>query len=198
MGRIGLTVLLALSLALPAFAAADSALPVGGFTVASNGTLSGTGTLGGVPGAMTSTTTTTSAAAGTWNMTVGGVPFASGTYSCSGGSCTYTGTVIGSTTKFSFSSTSSATAASLSSATGFSTNGAWVSTVAHWAGGNRAALAAAGLTVGGIVSAAAHAGNAHAGGTGATGGAALSAGAGVSHGSGGGGGGHADHDGHGR
>ncbi len=129
-----------------ALAASSSTLPVTG-TVTSTGTLSAskTTTVGGVSGTLTSS-------GGNWTMTVGGVTFASGTYSCSGGGCTYTGTVVGSSTAFSFKTTAAGTTAS---ATGFSTHGAWVSTVAHWAGAHQAALDAAGMTVGHIISGAA-------------------------------------------
>jgi len=186
MGRFALVALLALSLVAPAFAAANSALPVTGFAVSGSGTVSGTGRLGGVPGTITSTATSPST--GDWTMTVGGVVFATGTYSCSGG-CTYTGAVIGSKTTFSFGTLSSP--AALSAATGFTTHGGWVSTVGHWAAQHRAALANAGLTVGEVVAAAAHSGSAHAGGTGGSGHTAFSGGALIS--SGGGDGHGADH-----
>jgi hypothetical protein len=141
--------LLAALLALPAltYAQSNSTLPISG-TVTSNGTLSGTTTttIGGVTGTLTSS-------GGTWTMTVGGVLFASGTYSCSGGSCTYTGTIVGSKTTLSF--TTNKTTGTITSATGFSTHGAWVSAVAQWAGAHQGALTAAGLTVGQVVSGAA-------------------------------------------
>jgi hypothetical protein len=190
-GRIVLVTLLALVLAAPASAATDSALPISGFGVSSKGILSGTGRVGGVPGTLTSTATT--AKSGSWSMSVGGVPFASGTYSCAGGGCTYVGTVVGSKTAFSFTTASST--ASVSPATGFATHGGWVSTVGHWASANRGALAAAGLTVGDVVSAAAHEGKTQgkSGGTGTTASHDVAkGGAGDAHGGGN------DHDGHGR
>ena len=190
-GWIVLVTLLALSLAAPAFAATDSALPVSGFAVSNKGTLSGTGTVGGVSGALTSTAKTSTS--GSWSISVGGVPFAGGTYSCSGGGCTYVGTVVGSKTAFSFSTASST--ASVSQATGFATHGGWVSTVGHWAATNRGALAAAGLSVGDVVSAAAHDGKTQgkSGGAGSTANSdAAKGGAGDAHGGGSG------HDGHGR
>jgi hypothetical protein len=182
MGRTVLVALLVLSLTAPALAAADSALPVSGFTVSSKGTLSGTGTVGGVSGTLTSNAKTSTS--GSWSMSVAGVPFAGGTYSCSGGGCTYVGTVTGSKTTFSFATASSK--ASVSPATGFATHGGWVSTVGHWASAHRGALAAAGLSVGGVVSDAAHSGNTQ----GKSGGAANAAkdaakgGAGDAHGGG--------------
>jgi hypothetical protein len=150
MGRYALVTVLALSLSVPVFGAASSALPVSGFAVSSGGTVGGAGRIGEVPGSITSTAT--SPATGDWTMTVGGTVFATGVYSCSGG-CTYTGTVVGSKTAFSFSTT---TSRALSSATGFTTHGGWVATVGHWAAQHRGALAAAGLTVGNVVATAAH------------------------------------------
>lgn len=187
MGRIAVVALLVLNFTAPVMAAANSALPVSGFTVSSKGTLSGPGTVGGVSGTLTSTAQTSTA--GTWSMSVRGVPFAGGTYSCSGGGCTYTGTVVGSKTTFSFTTTSSTS--SVSRATGFKTHGGWVSTVGHWAGANRGALAAAGLSVGDVVSGAAHGGH--------TQGNSSGAAANVANGNGGkGGAGDAHGGGHGR
>lgn len=138
---IGLLVTL---VAMPAVVLAqpNSTLPVSG-TMTSTGTLNGTTRIGGVTGTVTSS-------GGAWTMTVAGATFATGTYSCSGGSCSYTGIVVGSTRTFGF--TTNSTKGTISGATGFSTHGAWVSTVAHWSGGNKAALAAAGTSVGHTVS----------------------------------------------
>ncbi len=148
MRHVLVVALLGALVALPAlgYAQSDSTLPVSGTVSSSTGTLNGTTTIGGVTGTVTSS-------GGNWTMTVGGVTFASGTYSCSGGGCTYTGTIAGSTTSFSF--TTNKTAGTITNATGFSTHGGWVSAVAQWAGGNRAALAAAGLNAGQVVSGAA-------------------------------------------
>lgn len=136
--------LLVMLVAMPAvvLAQSNSSLPVSG-TMTSIGTLNGTTTIGGVTGTVISS-------GGNWTMTVAGATFASGTYSCSGGSCSYTGMVAGSTRTFGF--TTNSTTGKITAATGFPTHGAWVSTVAHWAGGNRAALAAAGRNVGHTVS----------------------------------------------
>lgn len=120
-------------------------LPVSG-TVAPVGTINGTTTIGGVTGTVTSS-------GGAWTMTVNGATFASGTYACAGGSCSYTGMVTGSTRTVNFST--NGTKGTISVATGFPTHGAWVSTVAHWAGANRSALAGAGQNVGHLVSGAA-------------------------------------------
>lgn len=142
MRRIFLVALLVAGLAAPGIglAASSATLPIAG-TPGSNGQLNGQITLGGVSGTITSSSN------GTWTMTVGGVTFATGRFTCSGSACTYTGTVVGSTTTFHF-STGSLSAGAL----GFSTHGGWVSTVARWAGDHRSALAAAGFTVGDIVS----------------------------------------------
>lgn len=141
---VGLLVTL---VAMPAVVVAqsNSSLPVSG-TMTSAGTLNGKTTIGGVTGTVTSS-------GGSWTMTVGGMTFASGTYSCSGGSCSYTGTVVGSTRTFNF--TTNHTTGAITAATGFSTHGAWVSTVAHWAGSHQSGLAAAGMTPGQVVSSAA-------------------------------------------
>jgi hypothetical protein len=155
--------LLAVSVTVPAvvLAQSTSTLPVSG-TMTSTGTLSGTTTIGGVTGTMTSS-------GGNWTMTVGGATFASGTYSCSGGSCTYNGAIVGSSTSFSF--TTNSTTGAISGATGFSSHGAWVSDVAHWAGAHQASLAAAGMSVGQVVSGAAKIeGGGHGGGHGGNGG----------------------------
>lgn len=139
--------LLVAAVAVPAVALAQSSstLPVSG-TLTAAGTLGGTATIGGVTGKVTSS-------GGMWTMTVGGVTFASGTYSCSAGSCSYTGTIVGSKTAFNF--TTNSKSGAIANATGFSTHGAWVSAVSHWAGAHQGALAAAGLSVGQIVSGAA-------------------------------------------
>lgn len=135
--------LLAALVSFPAVVAAqpNSSLPVSG-AMTPIGTLNGPVTIGGVTGRMTSV-------GGSWTMTVAGATFASGTYACSGGSCSYTGMVAGSTRTFGF--TTNSTKGTISAATGFSTHGAWVSTVAHWGAGNRAALSANGRNVGSLV-----------------------------------------------
>jgi len=123
-----------LLVALMAMPAVVLAQPNGALSVSgtpTSGILNGTTTIGGVTGTMTSS-------GGSWTMTVGGATFASGTYTCGGGSCTYTGTVVGSTRHVSFSINT--TTGAITAATGFPTHGAWVSTVAHWGAGNRAAL----------------------------------------------------------
>ncbi len=120
-----LVTLLVMSLAAPGFASATAALPVSGFTVnSSTGVVSGTGTFGGVQGTITTS-------GSTWSMTVDGVTFASGTFTCGGGGCTFTGKVVGSSTTFSF--TTNKSLGTITNATGFTTHGGWVSTVANWA-----------------------------------------------------------------
>ncbi len=94
----------------------------------------------------TTTTTTTSApTGGTWTMTVAGQTFASGKYSCGGGSCSFTGsTLAGKNLSFSMTGTSG-TLSGL-----FANHGGWVSTVAGWANSHLS-----GGTRGGVVSQAA-------------------------------------------
>ncbi len=78
-------------------------------------------------------------------MTVAGQTFASGTYTCSGGSCTYTGTTLaGKSVSFSMTGTTG-TLSGL-----FPNHGAWVSTVAGWANSHLS-----GSTKGAVVSQAA-------------------------------------------
>jgi hypothetical protein len=79
-------------------------------------------TLGGVQGTLTMKTD------GTWTMSVAGQTFASGTYTCGGGSCSFSGTTLsGKSVSFSMTGTTG-TLSGL-----FATHGAWVSTVAGWA-----------------------------------------------------------------
>lgn len=136
-----LVTLLVMSLAAPGFASATAALPLSSTVNSSTGVVSGTSTIGGVQGTITSS-------GGTWSMTVDGVTFASGTYTCGGGGCTYTGTVVGSPTTFSF--TTNKTLGTITNATGFTTHGRWVSTVAKWANTHLA-----GRQIGDVVSSAA-------------------------------------------
>jgi hypothetical protein len=147
MRRLFVMGLLVTLVAIPAVVLAqpESTLPVSG--TLSGGTINGTTTIGGVTGTVTSS-------GGSWTMTVDGVLFASGTYTCGGGSCIYTGTVAGSTKTLHF-TISSTTGTNTTTATGFSTHGAWVSTVAHWAGTNAGALTTNGFTPGSVVSSAA-------------------------------------------
>jgi hypothetical protein len=82
-------------------------------------------TLGGVTGTITMNTN------GTWTMSVAGQTFASGTYTCGGGSCSFSGTTLsGKSLSFSLTNTTG-------TLTGlFPNHGAWVSTVAGWANGH--------------------------------------------------------------
>jgi hypothetical protein len=82
-------------------------------------------TLGGVKGTITMNTD------GTWTMNVAGQTFASGIYTCGGGSCSFNGTTL-SGKNLSFSLTNKT-----GTLTGlFPNHGAWVSTVAGWANGH--------------------------------------------------------------
>src|SRR5215470_16002519 len=99
------SILLAVAVALAALAlgviaperATTATLSGSGFTDV-NGVLNGPGTFGGVNGTITSTVTSGAcgvACSGTFTMTVGASTFAAGTFSCGGGACTYSGTVVG-------------------------------------------------------------------------------------------------------
>lgn len=125
-------ILLASTLAVPAWAQSSAALP---YTLTVAGTTSGgtlTGTLGGVQVRGTY-------ANGAWTLTVQGQTFASGSYTCST-ACTFTGvTVIGRTVSFTTSTVPLGTASTTVTLAGsftssqFPTHGAWVSAVAQWA-----------------------------------------------------------------
>jgi hypothetical protein len=78
--------------------------------------------IGGVKGTITTT------GWGSWTMTVDGRTFATGTYSCGGGSCSFAGTTLaGRNLSFSMTGTGGTVPGV------FTTHGAWVSTVAGWA-----------------------------------------------------------------
>jgi len=121
-----LAALLVVSLAVPGFAQQSGTLS---FSLGNPPTtLSATSfgaTIGGVKGTVTTT------AGGAWTMTVAGQTFASGTYTCGGGSCSFSGTTLsGKNLSFSLTNTSG-------TLTGlFANHGAWVSTVANWANGH--------------------------------------------------------------
>ncbi len=125
MRHLLLAAVFVVSLAAPgvAFATSTSALP---YTLVSPPASVSASTFPASLGGVTGTITTTSL--GTWTMTVQGQTFASGTYTCSGGACMFTGTtLLGTPTTF-----------TLAPATGtlsglFATHGAWVSAVANWA-----------------------------------------------------------------
>jgi len=124
--RYLIAVALAAALAVPAGAAPAPGLAYS-LTFA-GGTI--TGTVGGV--AVQGTYTGTSS--GSWLLTVGGAPFASGTYTCTTSLCTFTGTTIaGTSTTFTFTSASlTGNTAGSVVLSAFPNHGAWVSTVAHW------------------------------------------------------------------
>jgi len=89
--------------------------------------------------------TITTTSSGGWRMTLGGQTFASGTYMCSGGACTFTGVMLlGKAVTFTMTSTTG-TVSGL-----FATHGAWVSAVAQWANSHLS-----GQQIGQVVSAAA-------------------------------------------
>lgn len=82
-------------------------------------------TVGGVQGTIKTT------AGGSWTMSVAGQKFASGTYSCGGGSCSFTATTLAGK------SVSFAMTHSTGTVSGvFPNHGAWVSSVTAWANGH--------------------------------------------------------------
>ena len=133
MRRVILVSLLVADLASPGFTAASAALPV----------TTSPPSFGGVAGTSGSTVTSTSVV-----IKLGSVTFAN--LSCSGSTCT--GTVAGVSGTFTLSTVNGMTVLTSSA---FPNHGAWVSAVARWASDNRTVLAAAGFTVGDIVSGAA-------------------------------------------
>jgi hypothetical protein len=71
------------------------------------------------------------------NLFADGKLFTSGTYTCSSGGCTFTGTVAGKTvTGMNLGSTSRLNAAGTATSSAFSNHGAWVSAVTEWAKAN--------------------------------------------------------------
>ncbi|OLC31686.1 MAG: hypothetical protein AUH31_02055 [Armatimonadetes bacterium 13_1_40CM_64_14] len=134
--------MLAVSLIVPGavLAASNSALP---YTLSSPPTSLSNSSFSASFGGVQGTITTTSS--GRWMMTVAGQTFASGTYMCSGGVCTFTGTMLlGKTVTF----TMTATTGTISGL--FATHGAWVSALAQWANTHLS-----GQEIGRVVSAAA-------------------------------------------
>ena len=133
---------LAVSLVVPGavLGASSSAFP---YTLSSPPTSLSNSTFAATFGGVKGTITTTSSSR--WRMTVAGQAFASGTYMCSGGVCTFTGTMLlGKTATFTMTSTTG-TVSGL-----FATHGAWISALAHWANTHLS-----GQEIGRVVSAAA-------------------------------------------
>jgi len=124
-------VFLVAALVLPAAAHPKAGFPFS-LTFFGDGTI--TGTFGGVP--VTGTHAGTSAS-GTFVLMVDGQAFTSGTYSCNGGGCTFTGTqVLGASKSFIFTSTTLTSTKSGILNGLYTTHGAWVSGVARWAKAN--------------------------------------------------------------
>lgn len=144
--RYLLVAVLVAALAIPAVAAKPVYALVYNLTFNSDGTI--TGTFGGIPVSGTWS-------GGTWTLTIDGMTFASGTYTCNG-TCTFTGTTVaGVSGTFTFTSSASASAptGTTSGQTSgvFSNHGAWISAVTKWAYTNLT-----GVRRGQIISAAAH------------------------------------------
>lgn len=131
--RYWLVLVLALLLAAPAASqpSVSVAIPV-------NLTFSGsaiTGTFGGVPVSGTFTGTDS----GTFMLTVDGEVFATGSFVCTGGGCTFMGTqLLDAPTQFTFTSPTLTNPARGSFSGVFANRGAWVSAVARWANRNLA------------------------------------------------------------
>lgn len=115
------------------------------------GTPPGTMTLGGVTGPL-------SWSGDNWTMTVAGRTFATGTLNPVTGQTTVTSMPGFASCQAGCTTTVNTT--TLTGTLSIRNHGAFVSAVAHWAGANKSALTAAGLTVGSLVSAAAR-GSAH-------------------------------------
>ncbi len=120
-------IMLLASFALPALAASSTALPYN--LTFSSGAISGS-TFGG----LTVTGTYTGTTSGKWTLTVSRQVFGTGTYACSGSTCTLTGTLAGKSVTFTLplSSLSGSITGTLT-ISAFSTHGGWVSAVARWA-----------------------------------------------------------------
>jgi hypothetical protein len=126
--RYGLVLLSTLLLAVPSGAQAAA-----GVTIPIRLTVSGstiTGTFGGVPVSGTITGTD----AGTFTLLVDGQVFATGSFVCTSGGCTFMGTqLLGADTQFTFTAPTLFTLVQGSLGGLFPTHGAWVSAVARWA-----------------------------------------------------------------
>lgn len=118
-----LAALLAVSFATPGFAQQSGTLS---FSLSNPPTVRSATTFNATIGGVKGTVTTT--AGGAWTMSVAGQTFASGTYTCGGGSCSFSGTTLAGK-NLSFSLTK--TAGTLTGL--FPNHGAWVSTVTDWA-----------------------------------------------------------------
>jgi hypothetical protein len=153
-----LATLLVFGLATVASAQPSDLVGVSGFTVNTNGTLSGAGTLGGVDGTIISTVNSgdcTSSCNGTWIMVVNSMPFAGGNFSCSTSDCMYSGNVM----------TPGATAFAIStivSPMGTDANAAivshtlWVNDVTGWANLHPAVIAGMNMSTSQFINNASH------------------------------------------
>ena len=131
MRYFSLMVLLAAVLAVPVVAQPSAGMGLPYDLTFSGGTI--TGTFGGVP----VTGTYTGSGSGSFQLMVDGQVFASGTYTCDGSGCTFSGTqLLGASQSFSFTSTGLSSPAGGDLTGLFATHGAWVSAVAKWAQAN--------------------------------------------------------------
>ncbi len=127
MRQCRLIIVLVASFALPALAASSAALPYS--LTFSSGVISGS-TFGG----LTVTGTNTGTTSGHWTLSVSGQVFGTGTYACSGSTCTFTGILAGKSVTFTLPlSNLSGSKTGTLTISAFPTHGAWVSAVAQWA-----------------------------------------------------------------
>ena len=139
-------------------ASAQDAIGISGFTVGSDGQLSGSGTLGGVQGTITSTVTSgdcSTSCSGAWTMTVGSANFAGGTFTCDNGACLYTGNIaVDSSTRFAISTISDPIGTEMSGA--IYTHASWETDVTRWANLNASVITGLNMTVADFISNATH------------------------------------------
>jgi hypothetical protein len=142
-----LAAILVVGLATAAGAQPADLIGISGFTV-TNGQLSGTGTLGGVNGTITSTVANGDCTAdcnGNWVMMVGNANFAGGTFSCEQTQCLYMGSIMAPTpTGFAISTTTTSVATDVNAA--IYRHGLWVNDVTSWANIHPDVLASLNMT----------------------------------------------------
>jgi len=150
-----LAAILAVSFGNAGTVSAQELIGVSGFT-ATNGELSGSGTLGGVDGTIASTVTAgdgdcANSCSGTFTMTVGGATFASGTFSCDSGTCLYLGKVnTPDATGFAISTIASNIGTNIAAA--IYKHSMWVNDVSAWANANPTIIAGMNMSIGDFVS----------------------------------------------
>jgi hypothetical protein len=145
-----LAAILVVSLATAGSVSAQELIGVSGFTAA-HGMLGGSGTLGGVDGAITSTVSAGDAdcansCSGNWVMVVGNANFAGGTFMCSAGSCLYMGNVaVATPTGFAISTIDSNVGTNIAAA--IYRHGMWVNDVNAWAVAHPSVISAMNMSI---------------------------------------------------